>query len=95
MERGEGRGVMETPVEQVKESPLRSFNLKGAFPDLLRYGTVTALTFSGIGLMMGGGLAWVAGELTMFFACFVSGAIFVASGGIGFLRCLDGKAERQ
>jgi hypothetical protein len=91
MMQGQGVVVMETPIGKTEEKPLRSFNLKGAAPDLLKYGTVTAFAFSGIGLMMGGGMAWVAGELTMFFACFVAGAIFIATGGMGFLKCLDGK----
>ena len=82
--------VMETQIDAQKESPVRSFTLvKEKMPALLKYGTVTALTFGGIGFMMGGGLAWIAGETTMFVTFFLSGAIFVATGGAAFLKCLD------
>lgn len=81
---------METQVNLKKEKAIRSFKfVREKVPALLRYGTVAALTLGGIGLMMGGGLAWIANEIVMFFALFVSGSIFVATGGASFLKCLD------
>lgn len=85
---------METPVEPKNVNTHHSFTLmKEKLPDLLKLGTVTALTCGGIGLMVGGGLAWSMNENAMFFGCFLAGAIFIATGGMGFLKCLDGKQK--
>lgn len=83
---------METQVEPKNINPLRSFTLiREKLPDLFKFGTVTALTCGGMGLMIGGGLAWAMNENAMFFGCFIAGAIFIATGGMGFLKCLDVK----
>lgn len=82
---------METQGDIPKDNAaLRSFTLaKEKVPALLKYGIVTALTLSGLGLTMGGILAWLANEKAMFFAFFVAGAIFVAAGSVGFLKCFN------
>lgn len=65
--------------------------IRDQIPKALKYGTVTALLCGGVGLMMGGVFALGFRENTVFFASFIAGAVFVASGALGFLRCLDGK----
>ena len=56
---------------------------------VMQYLTVVAMTGLGIGLMLGGCLAWIVGEELLLVTAFVSGAVFVGAGGIGFMKCLD------
>ena len=79
-------GQMEPQVEESKTINLPSFTMiREQIPKALRYGTVTALLCGGAGLMMGGVFALGFGETTVFFASFIAGAVFVASGALGFL----------
>lgn len=72
------------------ESKVRSFGLpKFEKRRVMQYLTVVSMTGVGIGLMLGGCLAWIFGEELLLLAAFVSGAVFVGAGGIGFMKCLD------
>lgn len=83
---------MEAEVEEVQSLRTESFTfVKAQIPKALKYGTVTALLCGGLGLMVGGCLALGFRENTIFFGSFVAGSVFVASGALGFLRCLDEK----
>ena len=84
--------VMEAQVDESKtENPVSFTFIRDQIPKALKYGTVTSLLCGGIGLMLGGALALGFRENTIFFGCFVAGSVFVASGALGFLRCLDDK----
>lgn len=52
---------------------------------------VLGMAGAGMAMMMGGLLAWVVGESALLVTGVVAGAIFVSAGGLGVLRCLDGK----
>ncbi|YCM45618.1 hypothetical protein V2O64_06250 [Verrucomicrobiaceae bacterium 227] len=55
----------------------------------MKYMTVVAMAAGGVGLMLGGCMAWVFGEGFLLLTSFLSGSVFVAAGAMGFLRCLD------
>jgi len=83
---------MEEQVDRsTTKNPVNFVFIKDQIPKALRYGTVTALLCGGLGLMLGGALALGFRENTIFFGSFVAGSVFVASGALGFIRCLDGK----
>ncbi|MDA7880766.1 hypothetical protein N9A94_00490 [Akkermansiaceae bacterium] len=83
---------MEAQVDPSKTaSPVCFTFVRDQIPKALKYGTVTALLCGGVGLMLGGCLALGFRDNTIFFGSFVAGSVFVASGAMGFLRCLDGK----
>ncbi len=79
---------METPVQKMKAA-IAQLKLAERFPTFLRYGTVAGMAAAGIGLMMGGVMAFAFNEHAVFFTAFVSGVILIATGGMGFLKCLD------
>ena len=79
--------VMETESQQAK---VRSFKLADVNKTkVLKYVTVVAMAAGGVGLMLGGCVAWVFGEGFLLLTAFLSGSVFVAAGAMGFLRCLD------
>ncbi|MDA8968842.1 hypothetical protein N9F48_02120 [Akkermansiaceae bacterium] len=49
------------------------------------------MTGAGLGLILCDGLAFAFNEHAAFFTAFVSGVILIATGGMGFLKCLDQK----
>lgn len=78
---------METETQQAK---VRSFNLADVNKTkVLKYVTVVAMAAGGVGLMLGGCMAWIFGERFLLLTAFLSGAVFVAAGAMGFLKCLD------
>ena len=78
---------METETQQSK---VRSFKLTDVNKSkVMKYATVVAMAAGGIGLMMGGCMAWVFGEQLLLLTAFLSGSVFVAAGAMGFLKCLD------
>ena len=80
--------VMETPTQKIKAA-IAQLKLAERVPVFLRYGTVAGMTISGLGLILCGGLAFAFNEHAAFFTAFVSGVILIATGGMGFLKCLD------
>lgn len=75
---------------ETSEKKVRSFKLPNVDKSkAMKYVTVVAMTGAGLGLMLGGCLAWIVGEELLLVTAFLSGAVFVAAGGIGFLKCLD------
>jgi len=78
---------METESEQSK---VRSFKLADVNKiKVIKYVTVVAMAAGGVGLMMGGCMAWFFGERFLLLTAFLSGSVFVAAGATGFLKCLD------
>ena len=86
-EQGNAACVMGNESQQ---SRVRSFKLTDVNKSkVMKYVTVVAMAAGGVGLMMGGCLAWVFGERFLLLTAFLSGSVFVAAGAMGFLKCLD------
>lgn len=58
---------------------------------IVRFLTVLGMAAAGAGLMAAGLLAWIVGEEILFLAGVTAGAVFIAAGGLGFLKCLESR----
>ncbi len=56
---------------------------------VVRFLIVLGMAATGAGMMAAGLLAWVVGEKYLLLAGVGAGAVFIAAGGLGFIRCLD------
>jgi hypothetical protein len=56
---------------------------------VVRFLIVLGMAAVGAGMMAAGLLAWVVGEEYLLLAGVTPGAVFIAAGGLGFIRCLE------
>ena len=61
---------------------------------IIKFAIVFGMAATGTAMMAGGLLAWIVGEKLLLLTRVSAGAIFIAAGGLGLLKCLDGDLSK-
>lgn len=57
---------------------------------VMKFVIALGMAGAGAGMVAAGLLAWVVGEEILLLTGVLAGSVFIAAGGLGFLKCLDG-----